>query len=100
MDGKLVETGKQEAFGYFEVYWVKEDRLGEYCNAENWERGLHVLVGEEKFRGEHRVRAWLGSLVHYCWLDDPRTMTVTLEPRADNDRYVLLLLLVLCMPDC
>lgn len=72
-------------FGYFEIYWVKEDPLGRLLNSVgNYDRGLHVLVGEEEFRGAHRVRIWLSSLVHYCWLADARTETVLLEPRVDN----------------
>lgn len=78
-------------FGYFEIYWVKEDRLGRLLNrVDNYDRGLHVLVGEDEFRGSHRVRIWLSSLVHYCWLADPRTETVLLEPRVDNQKWVAL----------
>ncbi|TGZ82065.1 hypothetical protein EX30DRAFT_370752 [Ascodesmis nigricans] len=87
-DGGYRESGKEEPFGYFEVYWVKEDVLGQYCDAGHWERGIHVLVGEERFRGEQRVKAWLGGIVHYCFLDDPRTMVVTLEPRVDNEKFI------------
>ncbi|KAI5777530.1 acyl-CoA N-acyltransferase [Geopyxis carbonaria] len=87
-DGKIVESGTEEPFGYFEVYWVKEDALARHCDAGDWERGIHVLVGEERFRGEKRLRGWLGGLVHYCFLDDPRTMTVTLEPRVDNEKFI------------
>lgn len=76
-------------FGYFEVYWVKEDRFGRLLNSvDNYDRGLHVLIGEDEFRGPHRVRAWLSSLVHYCWLADPRTESVLLEPRVDNQKWV------------
>jgi RimJ/RimL family protein N-acetyltransferase len=85
-DGRVMESGIAEPFGYFEIYWVKEDRLGQYAKADDWERGLHVLIGEEKFRGSHRVKGWLGGLIHYCFCDDPRTMTVSLEPRVDNER--------------
>jgi RimJ/RimL family protein N-acetyltransferase len=85
-DGAVVESGVQEPFGYFEVYWVKEDVLGAYVDANDWERGIHVLVGEERFRGRERVRGWLGGLIHFCFLDDPRTMTVSTEPRVDNER--------------
>lgn len=86
-DGQVAGTGIEQPFGYFEVYWVKEDLLGQYCDAQDWERGLHVLVGEDRFRGPRRVKAWLGSLLHFCFCDDPRTMRVTLEPRVDNERY-------------
>jgi len=73
-------------FGYFEVYWVKEDILGKYLGGEvgDWDRGIHCLVGEEEFRGPHRVRVWLSALVHACWLGDLRTNCVMLEPRIDN----------------
>lgn len=76
-------------FGYFEIYWVKEDRLGQLLggNVDNYDRGLHVLVGEQEFRGAHRVAIWLSALVHYCWLADMRTQTVMLEPRVDNEKY-------------
>lgn len=74
-------------FGYFEIYWVKEDQLGKYAiNVGNYDRGLHVLVGEEEFRGPHRVAVWLSALVHYCWLADNRTEVVMMEPRVDNEK--------------
>ena len=79
-------------FGYFEIYWVKEDILGRYVDSRginNWDRGIHVLVGEESFRGEHRVKVWLSALVHYCWLADQRTENILVEPRVDNEKYVL-----------
>lgn len=76
-------------FGYFEIYWVKEDKLGRLLGGQvgNYARGLHVLVGEQEFRGPHRVKIWLDALVHYCWLADPRTETVMMEPRIDNHKY-------------
>jgi RimJ/RimL family protein N-acetyltransferase len=79
-------------FGYFELYWVKEDTLGKYVpNVGDYDRGFHCLVGEQEYRGEHRVKVWLSALVHYLWLADNRTETVMLEPRVDNDKYVALL---------
>jgi hypothetical protein len=72
-------------FGYFEIYWVKEDQLGKYAiNVGNFDRGVHCLVGEEEFRGPNRVKIWLSALVHYCWLADNRTEVVMMEPRVDN----------------
>ena len=75
-------------FGYFEIYWVKEDRLGRLLGGDvgDYTRGLHVLVGEQEFRGPKRVKAWLDALVHYCWCQDSRTQTVMLEPRVDNTK--------------
>ena len=75
-------------FAYFEIYWVKEDRLGAYLggNIGDFDRGVHLLVGEQEFRGSHRVKVWLSALIHYCWLADSRTQAVMLEPRVDNEK--------------
>ncbi|KAI5462058.1 acyl-CoA N-acyltransferase [Mariannaea sp. PMI_226] len=75
-------------FGYFEIYWVKEDTLGKILGGEtgDWDRGLHVLIGEEWARG--RVPIWLSGLTHWCLNADYRTMSVCLEPRIDNARFL------------
>ena len=75
-------------FGYFEIYWVKEDTLGRHLPGEvgNFDRGIHCLVGEQEFRGRHRVKIWLSALVHFCWLADLRTEVVMMEPRIDNEK--------------
>lgn len=71
-------------FGYFEIYWVKEDALGRHVDADDFDRGIHVFVGEEWARG--RVQAWLSSLCHWVFCADNRTNSVSLEPRVDNER--------------
>ena len=78
-------------FGYFEIYWVKEDVLGPHLNAGaygDWSRGFHALVGEQEFRGPHRVKLWMSALIHYLWLADSRTMDVYCEPRIDNKKFI------------
>lgn len=73
-------------FGYFEVYWAPEDRIGRHYRWQPFDRGLHMLVGEEDRRGAHYIRSWLRGLTHYLYLDEPRTTRVVAEPRADNQR--------------
>lgn len=75
-------------FGYFEIYWVKEDLLGQYLSgdANDWDRGFHVFIGEEWARG--KVSSWATALCHWCFGVDYRTMNVCLEPRVDNKRFV------------
>jgi len=69
---------------------VKEDILGRHLGdrAGEFDRGVHCLVGEDEFRGAHRVRCWLTSLAHYAFDVDYRTNAVVLEPRVDNTRFI------------
>lgn len=71
-------------FAYFEVYWAKEDRIAPHCHASDFDRGFHLLIGNEAFRGRSSICAWFPSLVHFMFLDDCRTRRLVAEPRADN----------------
>lgn len=77
-----------EPFGYFEVYWAKEDRIAPFCEADDHDRGWHVLVGEARFRGRPFLTAWMPSISHYLFLDDCRTQRVVIEPRVDNHKIL------------
>ncbi|GHC65370.1 GNAT family N-acetyltransferase [Neogemmobacter tilapiae] len=71
-------------FAYFELYWARENRIGAHCDADPWDRGWHVLVGEEDIRGADYVTAWLPSLMHYMFLAEPRTQAILGEPKASH----------------
>ena len=82
----LIGYFDDQPFGYFEVYWGAEDRLSAYYGWDAYDRGIHLLVGEENFRGEVFFRSWLMALSHYLYLNDSRTQRIVLEPRVDNQR--------------
>ncbi|MCG8393635.1 MAG: acetyltransferase [Pseudomonadales bacterium] len=84
----LIGCIDDEPFAYFEAYWTKEDRIAPYYDATDFDRGIHMLVGEEHHRGPHKVKAWLNALCHYLFLDDCRTTRIVSEPRSDNDRMI------------
>lgn len=84
----LIGCFDDQPFAYFEAYWAKEDRIAPFYDAGDYDRGIHMLVGEESHRGPHKVASWLSALVHYLLLDDPRTQRVVAEPRADNARMI------------
>jgi acetyl CoA:N6-hydroxylysine acetyl transferase len=84
----LIGCFDDQPFAYFEAYWAKEDRIAPFYDVDNYDRGIHMLVGEENHRGPHKVASWLSALVHYLFLDDPRTQRVVAEPRADNAKMI------------
>lgn len=82
----LIGCFDDQPFGYFEIYWAAEDRIGRHYRWQPFDRGLHMLVGEESWRGAQFIRSWLRGLTHYLFLDEPRTQRVVAEPRYDNQR--------------
>ncbi|KAI9568460.1 hypothetical protein HD554DRAFT_2098172 [Boletus coccyginus] len=99
---KRHNTGDGELMEYLELVYVnvgryvrlgarthmssQENHVATYVpgGAKAWDRGMHVLVGEERFRGWERAQAWLRSIHHYIFLADPRTEHAMGEPKADN----------------
>ncbi len=73
-----------EAIGYFEVYWAFDDRIAPYCDAEMYDRGVHILIGEERILRTRYVFECLDILTEFCFLDEEFTENVWGEPRADN----------------
>ncbi|WPN45855.1 GNAT family N-acetyltransferase [Pseudomonas sp. P8_241] len=84
----LIGCFGDQPFAYFEAYWTKEDRIAPFYDAADYDRGVHMLVGEENHRGPHKVASWLSALVHYLFLDESRTQRVVAEPRADNAKMI------------
>lgn len=84
----LIVCLDNEPFAYIEAYWSKEDRIAPYYQAGDYDRGIHMLVGEEHHRGTHKIAAWLPSVCHYLYLSDPRTERIVSEPRADNEKMM------------
>ncbi|MDG1582073.1 GNAT family N-acetyltransferase [Pseudomonas sp. GOM6] len=84
----LIGCFDDEPFAYYEAYWAKEDRIAPFYDVGDYDRGIHMLVGEERHRGPHKVASWLTALTHYLFLDDPRTQRMVAEPRADNARMI------------
>lgn len=73
-----------EPAGYFEFYWVKEDRLGPYYDSDAFDRSFHILVGNKRNLGFQNTDSMLKSATHCLLLEEPRTRRVMAEPRHDN----------------
>ena len=77
-----------DPFLYLEIYWAKQDKLAAYYDADDHDRGIHMLVGEQRHRGAHKVRAWLSALCRYLFEDTPETQRIVSEPRHDNQKMI------------
>ncbi|MBY4793493.1 GNAT family N-acetyltransferase [Burkholderia multivorans] len=87
----LVGCFDGEPFAYFEAVWLKEDALAPHVAARDYDRALRMLVGESRWRGAHCISAWLPSVVHYLFLDDPRTAAIGCAVPAGHARIAELL---------
>lgn len=84
----LIGYADDAPFGYFEVYWAKENRIGPHYRADDYDRGWHVAIGEEAYRGRAWITAWLPSLMHFIFLDDIRTQRIVGEPKASHSQQI------------
>lgn len=77
-------------FGYFEIYWAAEDRIGPFYEYGLFDKGVHMLVGNLAYRGLPYFDTWGRAVVQYCFMQEPRMESVVGEPRADNHRVLKL----------
>ncbi len=77
-----------QPFAYLEVYWAARDKLAGYYDAAPYDRGIHLLVGEQSCRGPDNFRCWMTCLSHLIYQSQPKTRRIVLEPRADNVRLM------------
>lgn len=75
-------------FGYLELYWALEDRLGTHYEGDIYDRGAHILVGNFNYRGSAIFRRWATGIFHYLYLDNPKTQSIMGEPNAKNQRVI------------
>jgi len=82
----LMMSWDGELMGYLELTWIRENHVAPYIpeGPLDYDRGMHVLVGERKFRGIEFSRCWLRSVTHYMFLADPRTLRAIGEPKLSN----------------
>ncbi len=80
IDGDLV--------GYYEMYWVREDRLGPYYESDAFDRGFHFLIGNKRYLGKEITDGVVKSGLHLLYLDEARTRRIMAEPRHDNQKVL------------
>lgn len=85
---ELGDKNQFEPVGYFEIYWTKEDRLGPYYDAQDYDRGFHLLIGNQKYLGFENTDAILKHVCHYIFQSEPKTESIMGEPRHDNEKIL------------
>ncbi|KAI8825120.1 acyl-CoA N-acyltransferase [Fimicolochytrium jonesii] len=78
-------------FMYLEVYWAAYDLFGRYYPAEPYDRGVHLLVGETKYRGVDRVQAWIEAIPEFIFSDCCETQRLVMEPSLTHGKLIGLL---------
>jgi len=79
----ILYLNKQPAV-YVEVYDVIQDELYNYYDAEQYDLGLHIVVGSQAFRGAFYFDFWLSQLILTLFQKYPKAKRIVLEPRIDN----------------
>lgn len=87
-DGEDEDDEPGQPWGYIEIYWVKTSNLKPLYDFPDQALGFHALVGEDRFRGPDRVRAWMSSVVYMLFALDPRCSLVVSEPNIKNTKMV------------
>lgn len=59
----LIGCFDDQPFAYFEAYWAKEDRIAPYYPADDYDRGIHMLVGRRATAGRTR---WPAGYRRWC----------------------------------
>lgn len=77
-----------ESVGYFEIYWTPEDRLGPIYDHNPYDRGFHLLIGNQNFLGFKNTDSILKAVVHLIYLENSKTFFIMGEPRHDNEKMI------------
>lgn len=72
---------------YWERYWLQQDILGKYVDAQPFDQGLHFLIGEKDYLGRKFTQSLIAAFLKFLF-HDPRTQRVFGEPDINN-RMVL-----------
>jgi RimJ/RimL family protein N-acetyltransferase len=79
----------EERVGYFEVYWVIQDRLVPYLTKlghhyDEFDRGIHLLIGNKNYLKTPLAYWAIHEVSDYLFSSQPKTKRIWGEPRSDN----------------
>jgi acetyl CoA:N6-hydroxylysine acetyl transferase len=72
---------------YWESYWVKGDIIGNYYDFDEYDQGLHLLIGPKEFLGKGYIYPLLLTIL-YRKFQVSQTMKVIAEPDINNKKMI------------
>jgi acetyl CoA:N6-hydroxylysine acetyl transferase len=72
---------------YWESYWVKGDMIGNYYEFDEYDQGIHLLIGPRKFLGKGFIYPLLMTIL-YKKLRIPETKKIIAEPDIRNEKMI------------
>lgn len=76
-----------EEMSYWETYWAKDDIIGGYYDAEPFDQGVHLLIGDTSYLGKGLAEPMLQSLMKQMF-SDSRTARIVAEPDSRNAKMI------------
>jgi acetyl CoA:N6-hydroxylysine acetyl transferase len=72
---------------YWESYWVKDDMIGKYYEFDEYDQGIHLLIGEKEFLGKGLIYPLLLTIL-YKKFQVSNTNQVIVEPDIRNEKMI------------
>ncbi|WP_028782315.1 GNAT family N-acetyltransferase [Thalassobacillus devorans] len=72
---------------YWEAYWVKGDVVETCYDAESFDQGIHLLIGDPQFLGKGYALPLLKAMVAFQFRQE-KTNKVIAEPDIRNDKMI------------
>ncbi|MFC3882127.1 GNAT family N-acetyltransferase [Bacillus songklensis] len=88
-DHQTLLVGELEGvpMSYWESYWVKGDMIGNYYEFDEYDQGIHLLVGPSEFLGKGLIYPLLMTILHKK-LQVPETRKIIAEPDIRNGKMI------------
>lgn len=72
---------------YWESYWVKDDIIGRYYEWDEYDQGIHLLIGPEEFLGKGFTYPLLLTML-YKKFQINETNRIVAEPDVRNEKMI------------
>lgn len=88
-DHQILLIGEMDGIpmSYWESYWVKDDIIGKYYQFDEYDQGIHLLIGPKEFLGKGYIYPLLLTILHKKFQVQETTRIVA-EPDVKNEKMI------------